>query len=202
MPSRPRWRDPRDTLAQTLRLPIIPSAPLPPSQTPTRLMDAVRDAENELTQELPKLTPDIVRAVEDYCTTNAVPAELTEAPKRIIAAMGGFEPAATKPARRLSVRLFRAARDMARSRQRWCDEADARLRAQDARIAEFSQRWQHDDAHWEQVAAALKAKQDASDAGRIVVAYEDGGTSAALYTVDALAHEISQRALAGSGVSR
>jgi hypothetical protein len=131
-----------------------------------------------------------------------VPPEIADAPKRIIAALGGFEPASTRPDRRLAVRLFRAARDMARIRRRWCDEADARLRAQDARIAEFARRWQHDDAHWERVAEALKAKQDASDAGQIIKAYDEGGTQLALCTVDEVAHEIARRALAGSAGSR
>lgn len=129
----------------------------------------------------------------------AVP-DLTAAPQRIIAALGGPEPQVKDPTRRLSVRLFCAARDMARQRRAWCDEADARLRAQDARIAEFALRWEHDNEHWDRVAAVLKAKQEASDAGQLTKAYEDDGTAAALYKVDELSQVIVARARAKAGV--
>lgn len=139
---------------------------------------------------------------ELQATPGAEFTDLAAAPARIVNALGGPEPALRDPARRLSVRLFRAARDMARSRRAWCDVAEARLDAQDARIAAFAKRWAHDDAHWDRVAQALRDKQDASVAGRLVSAYADGGTSAALFLKDDLAHEIALRALAGSGVSR
>lgn len=128
--------------------------------------------------------------------------ELAPATMRInaIKALDGPEPQVKDPARRLSVRLFRAARDMARERLAWCDEADARLRAWDGRIAEFAERWKYDDAHWAQVAAVLKAKQEASDAGQLVKAYEDDGTAAALYKVDELSQVIVERARAKAGV--
>lgn len=79
---------------------------------------------------------------------------------------------------------------------------EAQSRRRDTAIAKFAQRWQYPDAHWRRVAETLDAKQDASDAGRLAKAHAEDGTSAALYVVDELAHEIAQRALAGSAVSR
>ncbi|NUQ98894.1 MAG: hypothetical protein HOY79_20815 [Streptomyces sp.] len=128
--------------------------------------------------------------------------ELAAAPQRIIKALGGSEPQVKDPTKRLAVRLFRAARDMSRAREARCNQEDARLRAIDARIKEFASRWAHDDAHWDRVAAVLKAKQEATDAGQLVKAYEDDGTAAALYVVQELSHEITRRALAGSGVAQ
>lgn len=128
--------------------------------------------------------------------------ELADAPTRIIQALGGPEPEVKNPAMRLAVRLFRDARDLARAREARCHEADARLIMADARIKAFAERWSHDDAHWDRVARALDEKQNASDAGRLTNAYDNGGTELALGMVEALAHEISRRALTGSAVTR
>lgn len=192
---------PATAMAGTLPLPNG-YLPLPPSAqhaNPTAWHDRTHAEDNDLELQTRG------RHVLAELTSLPDPAlELAAGPVRIqaIKALDGPEPQLKDPSRRLSVRLFRAARDMARSRQRWCDDADARLKAQDDRIAEFARRWKHDDAHWDHVAQVLKAKQDASDAGQLVRAYEDDGTAAALYKVDELSHVIVQRALSGSAVSR
>lgn len=203
LPAVYRHTDPVPATAMAGTLPL-PNGylPLPPSAqhaNPAAWHDRTHAEDNDLELQTRG------RHVLAELTSLPDPAlELAAAPARIqaIKALDGFEPQVKDPGRRLSVRLFRAARDMARSRKRWCDEADVRLRAQDARIAQFAQRWQHDDAHWDMVAARLKAKQDASDAGRITSAYAEGGTSVALCTVEQVAHEIARRALTGSAVSR
>jgi hypothetical protein len=126
--------------------------------------------------------------------------ELAAAPSRIIKALGGPEPEVKNPSLRMAVRLFRAARDLRRAREAHLTQDDARLDAVDARIRAFAQRWSHDDEHWDKVDAALRAKQEASDAGQLTQAYEGDGTAAALYKVDELSRLIVQRARANAGV--
>lgn len=126
--------------------------------------------------------------------------ELAAAEQRVVSAMVTGVPQVKNPALRLAVRMFREARDMARVRESRCDQDVARLDKADARIKAFAERWAHDDAHWDRVAAALKAKENASDAGQLTAAYEADGTAAALYKVDELSQVIVERARAKAGV--
>lgn len=183
----------------TQPMPRIPAqAALPPSAQhvdPRAWHDRTHVEDNDL--ELP--TPG--RHVLDGLMAMPDPAkELTAAPSRIIKALGGPEPEVKKPSLRVAVRLFRAARDMRRTREDHCNRDDARLNAVDARIKSFADRWAHDDAHWVRVAEVLAAKQEASDAGLLTKAYADDGTAAALYKVEELSHMIVQRARANAGV--
>lgn len=182
---------------------ILPkvSAPLPPS---ARHVDPVKAYYEQTFVEDDGSEPH-ARGRHVLNELKALPdpaAELAQSPQRIIKALGGPEPEVKDPAKRLAVRLFRAARDMGRTREARCDQDDARLNAVDARIREFADRWAHDDKHWDKVARTLNAKQEATDASTLTAAYVDGGTEVALFKVDELAHEIARRALAGSAVAR
>lgn len=190
---------PATALAGTLPLPhgYLPAPPSAQHADPARWYDRTHVEDNDLEpQSRGRHALDELSAMPD-------PAQgLTDAPTRIIRALGGPEPEVKDPSLRLAVRLFRAARDMGRAREARCREADARLAIADARIRAFAERWAHDDAHWTTVAETLKAKRDATDAARLEQAYIEGGTSVALCTVEQVAHEIARRALTGSAVTR
>lgn len=186
-------------LAATQPLPVV-SQPVPPSARhvdPRAGWSRVHVEDNDLLPE--------TRGRHVLAELKALPTpdeELAAAEQRVVTAMVTGVPQVKNPALRLAVRMFREARDMARAREARCAEEDARLAAIDDRIKEFAQRWAHDDAHWDKVAAALQRKQQASDAGQIEKAYDEGGTQVALDMVTQVKDLIVQRALAGSGVSQ
>lgn len=184
--------------APTQQLPPV-AEELPPSARhvdPRAWHDRTHVEDNDLEPETPgrHALNELLAAPDDI-------RNLANVAQRVIDDLGGPDTAAKNPALNLAVRMFRHARDMSRAREARCAQDDARLAAVDARIKAFAERWAHDDAHWDRVAQALKAKQEASDAGQLIQAYDAEGTAAALYKVDELSQVIVQRALAGSAVS-
>lgn len=186
-------------LTATQPLPVV-SQPVPPSARhvdPRAGWSRVHVEDNDL---LP-----VPRGRHVLSELKALPSpdeELAAAEQRVVTAMVTGVPQVKNPALRLAVRMFREARDMARAREARCAQDESRLNAMDARIKEFAQRWAHDDAHWDKVAAALAGKQQASDAGQIEQAYDEGGTQVALGMVTQVKDMIVQRALAGSAVAQ
>lgn len=185
--------------APTQQLPPV-AEDLPPSARhvdPRAWHDRTHVEDNDLEPETPGR-----HALNELMTAPDPTLELAAAEQRVVTALVTGVPQVKNPAMRLAVRMFREARDMARAREARCAQDAARLTAVDARIKAFAERWAHDDAHWDRVAQALKAKQEASDAGQLIQAYDAEGTAAALYKVDELSQVIVQRALAGSAVAQ
>lgn len=196
-----RESDTEITAAMTRVLPKVSPANLPPARphapltltaglpAPSLVLDAVREAELELdaTQVLP-----VVRALLD-----GPPSQYWERTHAVHS--DEDQPDVDN---RTPEQINAHADAMASEFDKHMAEMEAKSRRRDRAIADFAKRWQHDDAHWARVAQTLKAKQEATDAGRLAVAYEAGGTSVALFTAADLAHEIAQRALAGSAVTR
>lgn len=169
---------------------VHPHTPFTPSSghpAPSLVLDAVRAAELELdaTQVLP-----VVRALHD-----GPPSEYWT---RVHAA----ESEQDQPD--VDVRTPEQINDhadaMATAFDRHMAALELKARRRDSAIDAFAKRWAHDDRHWIEVAEKLNAKQEESDAGRLALAHADGGTSAALYVVEELSHEIAQRARDKAGV--
>lgn len=108
------------------------------------------------------------------------------------------DPDLRRQAMAVAVRWFRAARDMARKRERWCDEADRRLRIQQARLAEFN-------ASWDERLHAMNMEacgQRITNAGYGMAAcYADEGTAVTLGMADEIRRMIVADSLTKAGVS-
>lgn len=205
----------------TWRPPVADNAVPRTGDAPTRVMRALTAAEAEaglrdgFTQIMPVVDPaapllpksathssfmPITELLPAVQTARSVSPEVEECRRRVVTPRP--EPGLRNPAMRTAVRLFRAAQWLSRERDRRLDVMAAQMDAWDARIAEFHERWKHDDAHWDMVRAQL----DGTAAGRAAMSLEDayaqGGTELVQDMVPALARMIAEKALAGSGATR
>ena len=169
--------------------PHTPLTPISGHPAPSLVLDAVRAAELELdaTQVLP-----VVRALHD-----GPPSQFWE---RMHAAESEQDQPDVDV--RTPEQINAHADALATAFDNHMAELEQKARRRDDAIEQFAKRWQHDDAHWAEVARVLAQKENASDAGQLTSAYVNGGTELALYKVEELAHEIAQRALTGSAVTR
>lgn len=124
--------------------------------------------------------------------------ELANLPQRVIADFGGPDTVAKDPARRASVRAFRHARDMQRAREA---RAAAVISSADETLKRIHGTWNAWDKLLRDLVAGVYGQEAVTAQDQLTAAYEDGGTSAALYTTQQLAQEIARRALAGAGVA-
>jgi hypothetical protein len=109
------------------------------------------------------------------------------------------DPTLRRQAMAVAVRWFRSARDMARKREAWCDEADVRLRRQHTQLVEFNAAW---DARLHAMAEEACGRRITSAGYGLAACYQDEGTAVTLGMVDEIKAMILRDALAGSGASR
>jgi hypothetical protein len=192
------WSAPASDDTQVL--PVV-SEPLPPSAQHVNPLQAALERVFAEEDDLERQS----RGRHVLAELKALPSpdeELAAAERRVVTAMVTGVPQVKNPAMRLAVRMFREARDMARARERWQDEANARIDRAFKALDAFKAKYAEWDSHWDKVAKALDSTDAAKGAAALTTSYDEGGTQLTLGLVDEISHMIAQRALTGSAASQ
>lgn len=204
--AKPNFRD-----GFTQMLPVVdPSAPLLPQGTThsqfmamTELLSAVADPSATVILPLPRSRGvlDALAVEAPVLTAQDDPGvEVHDNLGHTVEGMAtSADPDLRRQAMAMAVRWFRAARDMARSREAWCDEVDDRLRRQQARLVEFNASW---DARLHAMNEEACGRRITSAGYGLAACYQDEGTAVTLGMADQIKAMILRDALAGSGASR
>lgn len=183
-----------------------PSGPTPTSDGLTVVMPAAKDPNATVVIPVPPSSRG--RHVLDVLSAEAPDLTAYEDPGPVIrnAADHVIDVLAPRPERGLrtlamaaAVHLFRRAKDMARARESWCDEADRRLQRQHARLVEFNASW---DERLHQMSAEACGQRITAAGYGMAECYATEGTAVTLGMAAEIRRMIVADSLAKTGVTQ